>query len=266
MTAINPTRLKIQCAELSGNYSSPAKFISELHDLLGFYAARIRQTDLSRTPLTLQAYQVPAPVLRALVNELEDYLTEKPSLGLKLIDALWKEEWVEFRQLAIICLGDLPPFDPEQILDRVKSWLDNCTAEDIRRRIMTRGLTSLVEENPKIIFRFIGDLISSGTKSNHQAALFGLLAFGENPDFDNLPVIYGLLAKILQNEETGLIKEITALLKVLQKQSEQETAYFLERQLSAAAKPRIFRVIRQVLPGFNQENRSMLKTTLGNYS
>ena len=266
MTAINPARLKIQCAELSENYSSPAKFISGLHDLLGFYAARIRQTDLSRTPLTLQAYQVPAPVLRALVNELEEYLAEKPSLGLKLIDALWKEDWVEFRQLAIICLGDLPPFDPEQILNRVKSWLDDCTAEDIRRRIMTRGLIHLAEENSKAIFRFIGDLISSGTKLNQQAALFGLLAFGENPDFDNLPVIFGLLAEILQNEESVLIKEITALLKVLQKQSEQETAYFLERQLSTAAKPRIFRITRQVLPEFNPENRSMLKITLGNYS
>lgn len=266
MTAINPARLKIQCAELSENYSSPAKFISGLHDLLGFYAARIRQTDLSRTPLTLQAYQVPAPVLRALVNELEGYLAENPSLGLKLIDALWKEEWVEFRQLAIICLGDLPSFDPEQILKRVKSWLDNCTAEDIRRRIMTRGLNRLIEDDPKIIFGFIGDLISSGTKLNHQAALFGILAFGENPDFDNLPVLYDLLAEILHNEESGLIKEITALLKVLQKQSEQETAYFLERQLSSAAKPRIFRITRQVLPDFNPENRSMLRRTLGNYS
>ena len=126
MTAINPARLKIQCAELSENYSNPAKFIPGLHDLLGFYAARIRQTSLSRIPLTLQAYQVPAPVLRALVIELENYLEEDPSLGLKLIDTLWKEEWVEFRQLAIICLGDLPPFDPEQILDRIKFWLKSC--------------------------------------------------------------------------------------------------------------------------------------------
>jgi len=266
MTAINPARLKIQCAELCENYSNPVKFIPGLHDLLGFYAARIRQTSLSRTPLTLQSYQVPAPVLRALVIELEDFLDESPSLGLELIDALWNEEWVEFRQLAIICLGDLPPFDSEQILDRIKSWLDNCTAEDIRRRIMTRGLTQLIEEKPKIIFKFIGDLISSGSKMNHQAALFGLLAFVDNSDFDNLPVIYNLLAQILQKEEIGLMKEITALLKVLQQRSEQETAFFLKRQLAAAAKPRISRVTRQILGYFNAENRAMLKETLENFS
>ncbi len=266
MTAINPARLKIQCAELSENYSSPAKYILGLHDILGFYAARIRQTSLSRTPLTLQSYQVPAPVQRALVNELEDYLEEKPTIGLNLVDALWKEEWVEFRQLAIICLGKLPPFDPEQFLNRIKFWLNSCTAEDIRRSIMIQGLTQLIEEKPKIIFEFIGDLISSGSKMNHQAALFGLAAFAENPDFDNLPVIYSQLAEILQNEKTGLMKEITALLKILQQRSEQETAYFLERQLAAAAKPRIFRVTRQIMGQFNAENRVLLREAIDKYN
>lgn len=266
MTAINPARLKIQCAELSKNYSSPAIFIPGLHDLLGFYAARIRQTSLSNTPLTLQAYQVPAPVLRALVIELEEYLEDNPSLGLKLIDALWMEEWVEFRQLAIICLGDLPLFDPEHILDRIKLWLESCTAEDIRRRIMTQGLTRMVEEKANIVFSFIGDLISSGSKMDHQAALFGLMVFGENPDFVNLPVVYKLLAEILQNEEAGLMKEITSLLKVLQQRSEQETAFFLERQLAAAAKPRIFRVTRQVMGQFNIENRAVLRKAIDNFN
>jgi hypothetical protein len=266
MTAINPARLKIQCAALSEYYSQPSKFISGLHDLLGFYAGRIRQTSLSHSPLSLQTYQVPAPVLRELVSELEGFLNGNPALGLKLIDALWDEEWVEFRQLAIICLGNLPPFNPQRILDRIKSWLESCTTEDIRLMIMTRGLLQLAEEKPKIIFDFIGDLIASGSKMNHQAALFGLSTFGHNSDFDNLPVIYNLLAKILQNEETGLMKEITSLLKVLQKRSEQETAYFLERQLAAAAKPRIFRVTRQVIRTFNTENQVMLRRALDNFN
>lgn len=265
MTAINPARLKIQCAELTENYSNPGKFIPDLHDLLGFYAARIRQTSLSNLPLTLQSYQVPAPVLRALMIEMQEYLKEDPALGLKLIDALWVEEWVEFRQLAIICLGELPPFNPEQILDRIKSWLANCTAEDIRREIMTRGLVQLVEKKPQFVIDFIRNLTSSGTKMDHQAALFGLIAFGENPDFDNLPVIFGLLADILRSEETGLVKEINALLKCLQKRSEQETAYFLKHQLGTGFKPRIFRITRQVMGKFNTQNKSMLREALEHF-
>ena len=74
MTAINPARLKIQCADLVISYSNPVSFISGLHDLLGFYATRIRHTGLKRLPLTLQTYQVPLPVLRALETEINPKL------------------------------------------------------------------------------------------------------------------------------------------------------------------------------------------------
>jgi hypothetical protein len=265
MTAINPARLKIQCADLCGYFSDPEKFISGLHDLLGFYAAHIRQTSLARTPLTLRTYQVPAPILWALINELEDLLNEDPDTSLKLIDALWEVEWIEFRQLAIICLGKVPPLKPENILNRIKSWLESSSAESIRRKVMTRGLVRLGKDNPKVVFDFFADLVISGSKKNHQAALFGLGAFAADQDFDNLPVIYKLLAEILLAEDTGLVKEITALLRTLRKRSEQETAYFLERQIAAAAKPRIFRVTRQVIGQFNPEIQVHLRNILKNF-
>ncbi len=266
MTAINPAKLKIQCAGLSEYYAEPARFVSGLHDLLAFYSARIRQTSLSRTPLTLQTYQVPAPVLRALKIELEEYLNSDPNQGLKLVENLWQEEWVEFRQLSIILLGNLPTTKPEALLDHIQYWIKSCTAEDIRNLIMTQGLGRLREEKLKQVLDFFKDLIQNGKKSNTQAALFGLLPVVENPAFDNLPVIYNLLAEILLVEETGLVKEITTLLSSLQDRSEQETTYFLVRQLSAAAKPRIFRVVRQVIPKFRAENQAVLKDALRNYS
>ena len=266
MTAINPAKLKIQCAGLSEYYAEPARFVAGLHDLLTFYAARIRQTSLSRTPLSLQAYQVPAPVLRALKIELEEYLNNDPNQGLKLVEVLWQEEWVEFRQLSIILFGNLPTTKPAPLLDHIQSWINSCTAEDIRRLIMTQGLGRLRKEKPKQVLNFFKELIKSGKKSSTQAALFGLLPVVENPGFDNLPVIYSLLAEILLVKETGLVKEIATLLSSLQDRSEQETTYFLVRQLNTAAKPRIFRVVRQVIPKFKVENQAVLKDALRNYS
>ena len=81
MTAINPARLKIQCAELVEFFRDLPRFISELHDLLAFYGARIRQPSLSQSPLTLQTYQVPAPVLRDLVLELSGSIDKKYVIG-----------------------------------------------------------------------------------------------------------------------------------------------------------------------------------------
>jgi hypothetical protein len=263
MTAINPAKLKVQADELGTLLKKPELFIPALHDLLTFYSARVRQTSLAQTPLTLQSYQTPSPVLRVLEIEFKERIQDDPELGKNVCDSLWEEHWVEFRQLAIFSLGSLPPEDPESILDRVTAWLEDCTAENIRRLLMTNGLRSLAEEKPEICLSYFEQLVASGTKANHQAALFGLEPFVKNQEFLNLPLVYKILGRVLLTEESGLVKEITALLRLLIQRSEQETVYFLKRQLKEAAQPRISRISRQLLDKFSPENRRLIKNHLG---
>ncbi len=255
MTAINPAQLKIQSAEIAALLEDPQHLISRLHDLLAFYGNRIRQTSLSRTPLSLRTYQTPAPVLQALEIEFKDQLEGKPSAGMDLARALWKERWVEFRQLAVFMLSCLPPENPAEILLQLKSWLADCTAEDIRRLVMTQGLARLATEDPNSGLQFIQELIQSGTKADQQAALFGLGLFAADEEFLNLPLLYKALNKILDSEESGLVKEISALVRTLIERSEQETAFFLHQQLAGKPQQRLYRVIRQVLNSFSTENQ-----------
>jgi hypothetical protein len=266
MTAINPARLKIQCAELVESFRDLPRFISELHDLLAFYGARIRQTSLSQSPLTLQTYQVPAPVLRDLVLELSGSIDKNPEQGLLMVDALWQEEWLEFRQLGVSLLGYLPTSAPERILDRIQIWIKNCTSEDLKRLIMTSAMARLVDEKPSHVLEFLKSLAANDARADRQSALLGLVPIAEDPNFDNLPVIYNILRDILQIDETVFTKEISGLIHSLQKKSDQETAYFLVRQMALASKPRIFRVIRQVLPLFSEESQQLLRENLSNYS
>jgi len=265
MTAINPARLKVQAAELSAHFYDPDTFLSKLHTLLDFYAVRIRKTSISRPSLILRSYQVAPPVLRAVERELKEALNTNPSQGLLLIDALWEDEWVETRTLAVDLLGVVPPINPESIFKRLSSWISSSSAEVIRNILTTRGVSRLRSENPNLVLDFFQDLLLSPGKGNRQAVLTGLVPFAEDQDFDNLPIIYKLLSTILLVEEKGLIKEILVVLKTLIKRSEQETLYFLERQLATAAKPRIIRVTRQVLTAFSEKNQAKLKKTLQNY-
>jgi hypothetical protein len=262
MTAINPAQLKIQAANIAALLEDPPQLIARLHDLLAFYGRRIRQTSLSKTPLTLRTYQTPAPVLRALEIEFKSQLAGKFTAGMVLASALWEERWVEFRQLAVFILGCLPPEDPDEILLLIKSWLDDCTAEDIRRLVMTQGLARLGTENPNSSLRFIQELIQSGTRADQQAALFGLSLFAANLDFLNLPLLYKSLDNILDSEESGLVKEISALVRILIKRSEQETAFFLNQQLAGKPRERLFRVMRQVLKSFSEENQQSFRPKL----
>jgi hypothetical protein len=266
MTAINPARLKIQCVELSELYSDPDLFIQHLHELFDFYSVRVRKSSITRTPLLLQSYQVSPPVLRTLEQELNNPLNTHPSQGLILIDALWEQEWVETRTLAVSLLGSLPPINPDSIFKRIKSWLSASKSDVIRSILTTHGVSRLSKENPEQVLNFFQELLSSPAKGNCQAVLFGLVPFAGDQDFDNLPRLYKLLDSILLVEEKGLVKEILVILKTLIKRSEQESLYFLERQLSTASKPRIFRVTRQILPSFSPQNQAALKETLQSYA
>lgn len=266
MTAINPARLKIQCADLVKSFGNPDVFIPQLHDLFGFYASRVRHTGIKRIPLTLQTYQVPPPVFRALETEIDPDLNTHPSQGLLLIDAIWEEEWLEFRQLAVIMLGNLPPINTDPILMRIKSWLSTSTSEIVRSFIPTRGIRRLTSEDPDLVLDFFEDLLTDPSKKNCQTVLFGLIQFSSDQKFYNLPVIYSILGKILLIEEKGLVKETQDLLTQLINRSEQETMYFLVQQLSTASKPRILRVARGVLPKFSGENQTLLRESIHNYS
>ena len=262
MTAINPARLKIQCVELSERYSDPDKFIQDLHELFDFYAVRVRKNEITRTSLLLQSYQVSPPVMRALELELITPLNTQPSQGLILIDALWEQKWVETRTLAVSLLGSIPPINPDSIFKRIKSWISSCESDVIRSILTSRGVSRLSTENPELVLNFFHELTSSPTRGNCQAVLFGLIPFAYDHDFDNLPRLYKLLDRVLLVEEKGLVKEILVLLKTLVKRSEQESLYFLERQLSTASKPRILRVTRQILPSFSPQNQAVLKKAL----
>lgn len=262
MTAINPARLKVQIAELGGLINQPDHFKARLHDLLNFYSARVRQTSLSGKPLQLQTYQAPKPVLLALEIEIAGLLEENFEGGFPLLDALWDEPWLEFRHLAIYLLGISPAQDPTPILDRIRSMLEACTSDEIRYLIMIQGMAKVAQEKPDQCLAFIQDLIKSGSKADHQAAVFGLEVFAKNSAFLNLPLIYRYLSHILGTNEKGLVKEISHLLQTLILRSEQETTYFLGQQLGLAPKPRILRVTRQVIGKLSPSNQHFLRKKL----
>jgi len=265
MTAINPTRLKIQSAKLTEYFTKPDQFISGLHDLLTFYAARIRQTSLTINSAKIESYQVPPPVLRELVLNLLEEANQHPAETLKLVDSLWKENWLEFKQLAVILTGSIPASHLEEIMKRIRKW-GKTSSEELRQLIMTSGLERLRMEKKYQVLDLLKDLGASTVKKDQQAALFGLRPFVEDPEFADLPKIYKILGDILSKDETAFIKEITVLIQSLKKRSESETANFLVRQLSRASKPRILRITRGIMKDFSEDSRALLRESLGNYS
>jgi hypothetical protein len=131
---------------------------------------------------------------------------------------------------------------------------------------MIRGLERMVIEEQKMVMDLLITMGASTENKDRQGALFGLLPFAEDPEYENFPEIYKVLSEILLTEKPAFIQEITILIRSLQRRSDQETANFLVRQLSIASKPRILRIIRKVLDDFSDESQTLLREGLVNYS
>jgi len=263
MPAINPARLKIRCTKVGTHFSDPYKFITKLHDLLNYHADRIRRPSEVGTPLPLiPAYHVPVPVLRGLEREILPRIKDAPQEALALADALWSEEWLETRLLAAAILGHVLPTSPDPILDRVQKWGADCTEALLQKALFTQGISHIREHYQDEFLRIVSNLVANPKKDTQREGLYAILPLLEDESFQNLPVVYRMLSTILGQEEIGLQSEIVAVVKVLAKRSEQETAFFLQEKLLTSAKPRITRIIRQSLSSFSEDYQNRLRGEL----
>ena len=262
MAAINPSQLKMQCAEVSDQLAAPEQLIQKLHQLLDHYADRVRRPGKNNLAGALPSYQVPTPVLRALEREFRPQLERSPSQGLQLVDALWQEEWLETRVLAASFLGAIPPINAQPILDRLSSWVISPDSDGIRSAILRSSLARVLDHDPEKTEQLFQNLLQKPTPRSLQAVLFGLNYLADHDSYQNLPFIFQLLSSILEPDDQTYIKEISTLLRALIQRSELEAFFFLKHQLTTAGQPRITRVVRAVLPSFSEHHRMELKRIL----
>lgn len=259
MTAINPARLKTQVAELTAHYGESEPFIRRLHQLLNYYADRVRRPGLSGAPgPALPAYQVPQPVIRSVVREVEPLLKRSPSRGLLLVDALWEEDWLEMKTFAGSLLGRIPPLNAGPLIKRFRSWALDCQERQILQVLGDEALANLRAQHPEVVLSLVKELLSNHQRQGRIIALYILLPLARDKSFHNLPLIFQALESYLGKEE-GLRKELVSLLNALIKRSPSETYFFLQAQFPGAAQPQMTRLIRGILPQFSPQRAQDLQ-------
>ena len=162
MPAISPARLKIQTAQLADVFSEPAACVRYLHNILDQYADRTYRHGQSGEPLPLiQAYRVKTPVLKQIILELSPLAATEPQQALALCDALWEQPVLEFRLLAADLLGQIPPFPPEPIINRILVWIQKGTEARLIETIIAKGMIRLTKENLPIVINLAENWISA---------------------------------------------------------------------------------------------------------
>ncbi|MGD2155505.1 MAG: DNA alkylation repair protein [Anaerolineales bacterium] len=263
MPAINPVKLKVQTAELIESVDSPDDFINKLHKLLDFYADRTRRSGQSGEPPSLvQAYKTPPQVIKTVERSLREIRDPDNEALLGIADALWVQNWIETRELAISILGQIPPYPSERIIIRVKNWVNSCYEDQLLEKLLAICVSQLAEVDILIFISFLEEWLSS-TESHHKH--IGLLSIPPLlliSDFDNLPKIFSLITPIVWNTSLNNLSDILAVLRALADRSPNETAYFLRQQLIAAKGAEISQLIRRSLSAFPPEIQQDLMNTL----
>jgi hypothetical protein len=263
MPAIQPARLKQQATLLAESFGDPGGYVRSLHHMLDFYSDRSRRPGQSGKPSPLiMAYNVKLPVLRLILQSIQPLALENPDEALALCDALWEEPYLEFRLMAAMLLGLIPPQPPETITRRLNDWITSDLEENLIEALLENALVRLYQEAPNTIIQMIQGWLESPLPFYQQVGLRALLPLIWNPEFDNLPVCFRLLQSLVRSAPPVLRPDVLDVLGAMARRSPQETAHFLRQTLGTPKAVDTAWLIRQTLHEFPEGIRSNLRKTV----
>jgi hypothetical protein len=261
MPAIQIARLKLQTGQLREMFSQPEIFLRSLRHIMEFYADRTRRPGQSGSPSPLiEAYNVPAPVIRQILLELKPLVIENPSEAVTLMDVLWDQDILEFKILAANLLGVLPADPSALVINRLLRWIES--AEDrIIRSLLDQGLANLREYAPHRFLRLVQSWIESSDWREQQYGLLALLPLIKEERFEDLPLLFRFLTPLVRSSVPVLRPHVVSVVGALARRSPSETAYFLKQNLVFSDTPWLARQVLKEFPPAQQEGlRSALQT------
>jgi len=263
MPAIQLARLKIKSSHLAKSLLNPPAFINELHQMLDFYADRThRPGRAGEPPPLIHAYHVPQPVLKQIMSELHPIILADPEAALVLSDQLWKQNNLECRLLAASILGILPITFSTEVIKRIQVWINNEAVIKLIEALLNQGLSKLRQEDLDQYIHLVEDWINNNNPHAKATGLRALVALLNEPQFENLPIIFRLVTPLVRIAPSRLRPDLIDVLLILVQRYPQETAYFLRQNLNTPDNPDTPWVIRQILDAFPPAQQQSLKEAM----
>jgi hypothetical protein len=199
------------------------------------------------------------PVLRALLQELLDSTQDNPATALELCDALWNEDYLEFRQLAAMLLGQIPPAAQDAVIERLQTWIGPTLERHLIELLLSTGVERLHHEQPRALLNLISAWLDSSDPFFQQLGLHALLPLVHDPSFENTPVFYRMVQPFTRSAPAGLRPDVLDVVEALAQRAPQETAYFLRQVLAHPNAPDTPWLIRQSLHAFPEDSAEVLR-------
>ena len=264
MPAIEFSRLRTKIELLGRVYDQPEQFIKDLNDLYFFYSDLTFQSSNSRVGriVALKSYRTPAVINRELARLLRSRARSHPEETLKIIDLLWQSKVYEPCLLAANLLGSLPISESANVLDRIQEWSIADEKSELLEMLITKGTETIRLERSDLWIERLHNWLYSSSQALQKLSISGLHPLLNDPDFDNLPIIFDLLEPVIADPDPHLTLLLLNSIELLRQKSEPETVYFLKQIIQASNNEDIPRFVRRVIPSFSESAQQSLKTFL----
>jgi hypothetical protein len=249
MPAAELSRLRSQINGLINHFADPAGFRIALRDLFDLYANRAYRPGQAVQPQPLlPSYRVAPLIMHQLELEIGKTCQEQPEQALAVVEALWRDPYLEPRLLAAALLGSIPASHAQKVVDKLREW--TIPAENFRMldALFRSGSTNLRRYSPQLLLNLCEVWLGNSQNTIQSLGLRALIPMIEDQAFENLPPIFRLISPLVQSDPTSLHTDLQVVLTALTRRTSVETAYFLRQVLSLATGPGTARLVRRCLP------------------
>jgi hypothetical protein len=263
MPAVELTRLRAQINGLIERFGDPPGFRAALRDLLDLYANRAYRPGQAVQPQPLlPSYRVTPLIMHQLELELGKTCHEQPEQALNIIEALWRDPYLEPRLLATSMLGTIPASHQEAVIQALRAWA--VPEENFRMldALFHNGMVGLRRTAPQSMFRLFEEWLNSSQAATQSMGVRALIPVIEDHAFENLPPIFRLISPLVQRLPAALFTDLQAVIEALAKRTPIETAYFLRQALGMAPGPAMGRLVRRCMPCFSPAQQASLRAAL----
>lgn len=264
MPAIEFSRLRTKIELLGRVYHQPGQFLKDLQDLYFFYSDLTFQTGKfnAANVNALQTYRTPVIINRELERLLRPRALAEPEETLKIIDILWQTKFLEPCQLAAGLLGSLSIEHADAVVERIQTWSLAGEKTELLDMLHIKATESIRRESPALWIATLRSWVDSKDPALQKFGVLGLMPLLNDPDQDNLPIIFDFLQPVIAKPDPHLAVSLLSIIETLAQKSESETVYFLKQIIKESANPDLPRFIRRALPAFSEKAQLSLKNCL----
>lgn len=267
MPAFDLVRLRTQINELVSLITEPKSFLFKFHDLLEFYNNWTHKSgqETPSKPL-VKSYNVSLQIIKQIELSLVPQIKTSPQVTLNLADALWRDEYLESKNLAAYILGQTSLDFSNQIKERILTWAEPGLTNIILDTLFQKATLKLEQEKPEEWEELVLGFLNHYDPNMQILGLKAIANVIDNPNFNNIPSLFKIIRPFLQEPKDVIQIALNKVIKALASRTPVETAYLLKQVLFDYPNKDVSQNIRRYVPYFQPAEQKTLLDLIRNRS